>query len=1131
MADSSNFPSMTVEGERRQATIMFADISGFTSMAEKLDAEELTGITNDCFTLLGSIITNYGGTIDKYMGDCVMAVFGAPKAIEGAPRKAIEAALVMREEIAAFNKKRQLVISLDMHIGINSGEVVTGEVGSETKKEYTVMGDAVNLAARLKDISEKGEILVGPITYRYTRTQFDFEPLKPVLVKGKTDQIPVYRVVSERERKAEEPTLGRMIQSELVGRERERNQVELQIKKVINGEGSIVNLIGEAGIGKSRLCAEVYREPYMERVTLLEGRALSVGRTLSYYPVIEILKHWAAITEEDEEQRALFKLESSIRTVIPDQADEVIPFIATLMGYKLIGAHARRMEGVSGESLGKLIAKNLKDLIVRACTFKPLVFVLEDLHWADESTFELVQSLMGMVESHPVMFLNVYRSGYEETTEKFHKRIVEEYPGRVEDIRVEPLEPAESEQLTWNLLRAKGFPEPTITQIVERSGGNPFYIEEVIRALIDTGAVRAERDGFVAGKEFETVTLPNSINEVIMARIDRMDEQTRELLRIASVIGRSFFHRILVQVMGEREEIEDRIEGLKAMQLLRERMRMEELEYLFKHALAQEAVYHSILLKKRKRLHLRVAEAIEKSFSERLSDFYGMLAFHFLQGEDADRAEEYLEKAGEAALESAASSEALIYYQRAIELYKNKMGATATPERLAKLEKNIATAYNRKGQYIEAIQHYNAALAYLGRKRTHKFNKLLAAALGFLRSCRYAYIPITLPKYHFSERKEEIMHLEIERAFAWALMDASEMFINGLTLAGYFFGRNAEKSNFGFRLLSSYSAMLAGAGFVKLSSKILKILEPHQKDEFDRYTFLDAEQWLNFCSGERSCVYHGDIVDYFLKHGDFSRVNFYLCFWGWRFIYKGEFQRATEIAEKLQAIAKDYDNDASLLIYHEILTGIYTARNDTSAAIQEADKLIGLTQSIGERSVMKTHLSKKLQLLLKKGDLEEAEILAEEIHLLLEEERVFITTQAIPAVMSIVSYYTLRLSNERDQRRRTPYRKTLKTLLKKLVRKSKKLAINHSEACRIAGTGFWVLGRQRKALELWQKGLREADQCGQRLFAGELALEIGRRLSEPGSRHKTLDSKSAEYYLLSAQETFADLGLERKFEV
>lgn len=340
------------ESERRQATVLFADISGFTSMSEKLDPEEVTAIMGDCFALLGRIVIEHGGIVDKFIGDCVMALFGVPKALEGAPRKAISAALEMRAALVSFNKERNLAIPLGIHIGVNSGEVLSGELGSDEKRDFTVMGDAVNLASRLKDLAEKGRIYVGPLTWRYAHGAFRFVPLKPASVKGKAEPVQVYEVDGILER-AEAGNSERMIQSALVGRDVELSSLELQVMKLLQGEGSVVNLIGEAGIGKSRLCAELYAKSLMKNVTVLEGRALAIGQTRSYYPIMGILKSWASISEEDVEDKAFFKLKSAVCAVMPEQADEVVPYVATLMGYKLTGNYSNYLEGVSGESLGR----------------------------------------------------------------------------------------------------------------------------------------------------------------------------------------------------------------------------------------------------------------------------------------------------------------------------------------------------------------------------------------------------------------------------------------------------------------------------------------------------------------------------------------------------------------------------------------------------------------------------------------------------------------------------------------------------------------------------------------------------------------------------------------------------------
>jgi class 3 adenylate cyclase len=412
------------ESERRQATILFADISGFTSLSEKLDPEEVTVLMGECFAIIGRIVAEHGGVIDKFIGDCVMALFGAPKALEGAPRKAIAAAIAMRREIEIFNEKRKLADPLGIHIGINSGEVVSGELGSAEKKDYTVMGDAVNLASRLKDAAPRGSIYVGPLTWRAARQSFRFMPLKPLGVKGKAVAVQVYEVEGNLEC-ADAESSERMIQSVLVGRDAELKRLEFQVMKLVNGEGSLVNLIGEAGIGKSRLCAELFAKDFMKWVTVLEGRALAVGQNLSWYPIIGIIKSWVSISEDDSEDKALLKLEAAVRAVVPGQADEIVSFVATLMGYRLPSRYAKHLDGVMGESLGKIIAKHLKDLIVAASGFKPILFVLEDLHWADESTLELLRSLTALCAKHPVMFLCAWRPGYDETTGRFPEAAVE----------------------------------------------------------------------------------------------------------------------------------------------------------------------------------------------------------------------------------------------------------------------------------------------------------------------------------------------------------------------------------------------------------------------------------------------------------------------------------------------------------------------------------------------------------------------------------------------------------------------------------------------------------------------------------------------------------------------------------
>ena len=306
------YPS-SLESERRQATIVFADISGFTSMSEKLDAEEITSVMNRCFSMLGEIISRNGGIIDKFIGDCVMILFGVPAAIEDAPQRAINTSIEMRDSLYQFNNKNSFKIPLDIHIGINTGEVVAGEIGSKDKREYTVMGDSVNIASRLKDVSERGQILVGQSTYLFTKDTYDYIELPLVSLKGKEKPVASYKLQSTnvvmRKEKFEK---FRIITSEMVGRQAELDKLELQVIEVINGKGSIVSIIGEAGIGKSRLVAELKEKDEIGRVILLEGRATSIGRNLGFHPIIEILKKWASIQNSDTAIVSIRKIETLI---------------------------------------------------------------------------------------------------------------------------------------------------------------------------------------------------------------------------------------------------------------------------------------------------------------------------------------------------------------------------------------------------------------------------------------------------------------------------------------------------------------------------------------------------------------------------------------------------------------------------------------------------------------------------------------------------------------------------------------------------------------------------------------------------------------------------------------------------
>ena len=567
---------------------------------------------------------------------------------------------------------------LSMHSGINTGLVVTAEVDPE-KGSQGVAGDAVNLAARLSGLAGPGEILVGEETVRRTKGGFEFQDLGSKRVKGKAEPVAMFKLTSA---KAQSPVQGRQVSSAMVGRDQELDRLELQVMKVINGEGSVVNVIGEAGIGKSRLLAELRLREVMQKVTLLEGRAISIGRNLSFYPLIDLLKQWAGISEEDPEVAAFDKLDRTIRAIHPEEAEEILPFVATLMGMKLKGKYAERVQGIEGEALEKLIFKNIRELLIKGSERTPTVIIMEDLHWADRSSLLLLQSLYRLAEKHRILFINLFRPGYWQGEDRSMEKIGELLPNHHIELNIQPLDPQAGEALIGNLLNIQGLPYTLRQQIIERSGGNPFFIEEVIRSFIDEGAIVREGGSFEVTEKIHTVVIPPTINDVIIARIDRLDEETRNLLKIASVIGRNFFYRILKEMAASIGDIDDRLAYLKDLQLIRDRLRMEEVEYLFKHALAQEAVYQSLLKNTRLELHERVGVVMERLFKDRLSEFCETIAFHFKNGRSPDRAITYLMKAGEKCIYRFAIDEAYGYYREAYELLENKPDKTKDEQKL-----------------------------------------------------------------------------------------------------------------------------------------------------------------------------------------------------------------------------------------------------------------------------------------------------------------------------------------------------------------------------------------------------------------------------------------------------------------
>ncbi len=445
-----------IEGERKQVTVMFCDMAGFTSLTEKLGSVGIYALMDEVYEILIHKVYDYEWTVNELTGDGIMALFGAPIALEDAPQRAIQSALAIHREISMLSdqlKSKTKIPPIRMRIGIHTGPVIVGTLGNDLRVEFKAVGDTVNLASRMEGLAEPGTTYVTEDTYRLTKDLFHFRPLGKKRVKGKGEPIPVYKVGLANDA-VHRPRLGfeRMIYSEMVGRDEELDQLKLQVLKAIKGEGSVVNVIGEAGIGKSRLLAELKKCEDVQRVSFLEGRAISIGRNLSYYPIIDLLKRWTRIRDDDGEAAAMGKLEAAIKRFFPEEVGEVLPFVATLMGMNLWGRYAERVKGIEGEPLEKLILKSLRDLLVRASERTALVIVMEDLHWADSSSIELLESLFRLTETQRIVFVNLFRPGFAETGERVKKTISERLPAYYVEMVLKELEGEYRAALISNML-------------------------------------------------------------------------------------------------------------------------------------------------------------------------------------------------------------------------------------------------------------------------------------------------------------------------------------------------------------------------------------------------------------------------------------------------------------------------------------------------------------------------------------------------------------------------------------------------------------------------------------------------------------------------------------------------------
>jgi class 3 adenylate cyclase len=541
-------------GERKPVTALFADVVGSTTLAESMDPEDWTVMINEAFDLMSRAVFRYEGTIAQLQGDAMLAFFGAPVAHEDDPERAIFAALDMLEATQEFARELREAQGVDFRIraGINTGPVMVGNVGSDLRFEYTALGDAVNVAARMQTAAQANTVLITEMTRRLTGDTFDLDDLGGIEVKGKTEPVHAYRVIGRKaapERKRGLAAVG--LDSPMVGREGPLARLTDALDIVRAGRGRVAFIIGEPGIGKSRLLAELRKQA--GTAAWVEGRCVSYGRNLPYHLLIDLIRSILGLSFAAEADAARAALDAGVRDLLGDDPAEVAdtaPYLAHLLDLPLTAEEQGRI-AVEPEVLqSRYIAATHR--LLRGLTARgPVIVVCEDLHWADPASIDVARQLMPLAARLPILFLGALRAETDAPGWALIGQARDLFAESLVEIRLEPLTNAEGRQLVSNLLEIESLPGHVRDLIMARSEGNPFFVEEVVRMLIERGVIVPEGDRWVATGEIGAVEIPESLHGLLLARIDQLPESAKRSLRIAAVIGRQFPVRVLERVVGE----------------------------------------------------------------------------------------------------------------------------------------------------------------------------------------------------------------------------------------------------------------------------------------------------------------------------------------------------------------------------------------------------------------------------------------------------------------------------------------------------------------------------------------------------------------------------------------------------
>jgi class 3 adenylate cyclase/tetratricopeptide (TPR) repeat protein len=679
----------TLEGERKQVTILFADIKDSTELIRDLDPEVAQQLLDPALHRMMEAVHRYEGTVNQVLGDGIMALFGAPIAHEDHALRACYAALAMQAAMREYTEEVRRTHGLEMHIrvGLNSGEVVVRAIGNDLHMDYSAVGQTTHLAARMEQLATPGSIRLTAATLRLVEGLVQANPLGPVPVKGLAEPVAVFELVGASALRRRLQAAAARGLTRFVGREREIEALGQALEWAAAGHGQVLAVVGEAGVGKSRLAYEFVHSHRTEGWLVLESTSVSYGKATPYFPVIDLLKRYAHVEEHDDARTIRAKVTGQVLT-LDDTLQETIPALLSLLEalpedspFQKLDPPQRRQRTLDG----------LKRVLLRESQAQSLVLVFEDLHWIDSETQTLLDNLVESLPTARVLLLVNYRP------ENQHDWGNKTY---YTQLRLDPLPPVSADELLQGLLGDDPSLVPLKRLLIARTEGNPFFLEESVRTLVETAVLVGEPGGYRLAKPLDSLLVPATVQAVLAARIDRLPSEEKRLLQTAAVVGTEV-PLPLLQAIAELPEagLHSSLAHLQAAEFLYETRLFPDHEYTFKHALTHEVAYGSLLQERRRVLHARIVEALEAIAGERLAEQVERLAHHALRGEVWDKALAYCRQAGEKALGRSAYHTAVGYFEQALSALPHLRETRATREQSIDLRLALRMALTPSGDF------------------------------------------------------------------------------------------------------------------------------------------------------------------------------------------------------------------------------------------------------------------------------------------------------------------------------------------------------------------------------------------------------------------------------------------------